>query len=67
MNHEFWTGGEAAYGKALHAEHREQLDKLQGQLTSAKTESERLGIEWQIVRLNETYREKSRAARRGIF
>jgi hypothetical protein len=67
MTNNFLEGGAKAYGKALQAQHREELDKLHAQLKSAKMESERLQIEQQIARLNETYREKSQATRRGIF
>ena len=63
----FWEGGPAAYGKALQSQYRAELRELRTQLKSAATESQRRELQQRIVRLSETYREKSRAMRRSLF
>jgi hypothetical protein len=63
----FWTGGTAAYGKALQVQYRAELHELRSQLNSAATESQRRELQQRIARLTETYRERSRAMRRSLF
>ena len=67
MTNRFWIGGEANYDKAIKAQHDAELATLREQLKSARTEAERLALDQQIASLNKNYRERSQAARRGLF
>jgi hypothetical protein len=64
---ELWSGGADAYHEALRERCLAERDKLRAQLKAAKNESERCELEKQIASLTETYREKARTIRWGLF